>query len=549
MHRYITTIAFFLAAITSSSAAVNSNICTVPMTTTAACPFCSAIALTFSEQMNSNDIAVVATLLEVPPFDNDINADFPKATFEIAQVLKGKKFVEAKMKFKTQLVGTYPVGQQFLVMGVDPPNVSWTTPMKASERVFKYLNDIQTLPESGPQRLKFFQDYFEDKESVLAFDAYDEFARAPYKDLLAMKDQMNRENLLGWIKDIETSISRRRLYFTMLGICGKAEDAVLLEEFIKSGNRKKQAGLDALIACYLTLKGEAGVDLIETTFLSDHKADYVDTLAAVSALRFHGTEIDIVPKERIVKAIRQLLDRPKYADMIIADLARWEDWSVMERLVKMFKEADDETNWLRVPVITYLRACPKQEAAGYIEELRKIDPEAVQRADFFLGVGESDDDWDNDPTEEEPEPELKKTDEEIKAEAKHKELLDRKKSPQVVVKKFPLADELVNPSHIQQTFAVSHIAIGTNESASGTTTVSAAEPNPATTSFVSTTADSMAAQSVPQVANSVSPIAPVAAALPANLTWSIIFIPMGISVVIFLLLWSVVNGWFERLIF
>ena len=207
---------------------------------------------------------------------------------------------------------------------------------------------------------------------------------------------MDREKIIGWINNPETSVSRRRLYFTMLGVCGKPEDTKLLEDLINSGSRKKRAGLDALIACYLTLKGEDGVDLIEKPFLEDQEVDYVDTLAAVSALRFHGTEVDLIPKKRIVVAIRHLLDRPKMADMIIPDLARWKDWSVMERLVQMFKDADSDSNWLRVPVITYLRACPKPEAKQYIEELRKIDPESVQRADFFLGVGDSDDDWEDD---------------------------------------------------------------------------------------------------------------------------------------------------------
>jgi len=42
-------------------------------------------------------------------------------------------------------------------------------------------------------------------------------------------------------------------------------------------------------------------------------------------------------------------------------------------------------------------------------------------------------------------------------------------------------------------------------------------------------------------------VTPVVAS--ANLTWQIIFIPMGVSIVLFVLLWSVLSGWFERLIF
>jgi hypothetical protein len=525
----------------------------------AACPFCSAVAMTFSDQLNSNDIAVVAKLVEIPPPNDDPNADFPKAKFVIEQVLKGKKFVGDSMTFKTQLVGNYPLGQKFLVMGVDPPKVSWTTPMKASERVFKYLSDIQALPEKGPERLVFFQNYFEDKESVLAFDAYDEFAQAPYEDLIAMKDQMDREKLIGWIKNPETSVSRRRLYFTMLGVCGKPEDTQLLEELINSGSRKKRAGLDALIACYLTLKGEAGVDLIETTFLEDQEVDYVDTLAAVSALRFHGTEVDLIPKKRIVIAIRHLLDRPKMADMIIPDLARWKDWSVMERLVQMFKDADSDSNWLRVPVITYLRACPKPEAKEYIEELRKIDPESVQRADFFLGVGDSDDDWDNDESEETEKPPAvepeKKIDEPSKADAPISNLPKNTLASQVV-RKTPLPQEPAK-TMIGQTFATPADALATefDYTRTGTTETqtmaialsediklvkTAAPPNPPREAFVTQGQD---------VASSSLEPAPVAAVVAPNLTWQILLIPLAFSVAIFVLLWTVVNGWFERLIF
>ncbi len=527
--------------------------------TVSVCPFCSAVALTFAEQLDNSEIAVVAELVSVPPPVTDPDEDFPKAKFKIVQVLKGDKFVKDEMTFQTQLVGTYPKGSKFLVMGVDPPTVAWTTPMKASDRVFDYLNKIQDLPESGGERLIFFQNFFEDKESVLAFDAFDEFARAPYEDLIEMKDQMDREKLIGWIKDKDTLINRRRLYFTMLGVCGTDEDIPLLEELIKSDSRKKRAGLDALIACYLNLKGEDGVDLVEATFISDREADYVDTLAAVTALRFHGTEVDIISKKRIVKAVRQLLERPKYADMIIPDLARWEDWSSMETLVKMFKEADPESNWLRVPVITYLRACPKPEAKAYIEELGKIDPEAVERADFFLG-------FDDDEEEEE---EVEKADPPAELIEQEEKKFDRLKSKPSL--EDPTSNDPPNKSaeltKADQPYVVRKIPVdviaqdspaiapvaaeitkdsGSNESDRGLEV----QPNSQPANFVTTGSGSMSAQAPPVVAKTISaPAPPVAAAKTPDLTLSIIFIPMAISVLIFLLLWSVVNGWFERLIF
>ena len=550
--------------------ALANNSAVVATAANCACPFCSAISLTFSEQMNSSDIVVVAKLIEIPPPPVGPDADFPKAKFEILKPLKGEKFVGQGLVFKTQLVGNYPIGQKFLIMGVDPPNIAWTTPMKAADRVFTYLEKLQKLPESGPDRLVFFQDYFEDKESVLAFDAYDEFAGAPYEDLIGMKDQMQHDKLIGWIQDPDTSVTRKRLYFTMLGVCGTKDDVKLLEDLINSGSRKKRAGLDALIASYLMLKGEAGVDLIEKTFLIDKEVDYVDTLAAVSALRFHGTEAEVVPKKRIVKAIRHLLDRPKMADMIIPDLARWEDWSVMERLVEMFKNADPESNWLRVPVITYLRSCPKPEAKQFIAELQKIDPEAVQRADFFLGFDDEDDWGDDDSEESEKKEQTEKESKDdgggaggLKTESaadsgKSSDVTDsRFVTPERQGENFVVNNRLIEPND-QGTFASEAAAQTANSdgplqktqtSTAGPAKPAAIEPTP--TKVVSSTPDAAVAQPTPPPsADTVSPLAPVAASSVAlNLTWFIIFVPMAAAAVIFVLLWSVVNGWFERLIF
>jgi hypothetical protein len=56
----------------------------------------------------------------------------------------------------------------------------------------------------------------------------------------------------------------------------------------------------------------------------------------------------------------------------------------METLVSLFKTSDEKSSWVRVPVINYLRACPKPEAEGYLKELEKIDPAAVKRANTFF---------------------------------------------------------------------------------------------------------------------------------------------------------------------
>jgi hypothetical protein len=170
----------------------------------------------------------------------------------------------------------------------------------------------------------------------------------------------------------------------MLGFCGNNYDADMLEGMLRSDNKEYKAGLDALIACYMRLRGEESLPLVEDLYLKNTKAEYADTYSAIMALRFHGQETGTIPRARIMQSLHHMLDRPELADLVIVDLARWEDWSVMDRLVELFKKADDKSSWVRVPVVRYLMACPKPEAKKHLEELEKIDESAVKRAKTFF---------------------------------------------------------------------------------------------------------------------------------------------------------------------
>jgi hypothetical protein len=351
-----------------------------------ACPFCSAVSQTFSEEIGTMDVAVVAKLVKVPEATEKPGDEIQKATFEISTVLKGDGLVQPGDKFDTLYFGDGKTGKSFLVMGIDPPKVMWSTPLPLTERGIKYLSQILKLPKNGPERLAFFQNYLEDEDEMLARDAYDEFARAPYSEVKGLKEQMNHAQIVAWIKNPEIPASRRRLYLVMLGICGDEKDLPMLEEFMRSTDRKAKSGLDSLIACYLTLKGEDGLALVEELFLANPKADYADTYAAIMAIRFHGSEGGVIDKKSLVKSLHHMLDRPELADLVIPDLAKWEDWEVKDKLFELYKTANEKNSWVRVPVINYLRVCPLPEAKAMLKECEKIDPAAVKRANTFFPV-------------------------------------------------------------------------------------------------------------------------------------------------------------------
>jgi len=368
-----------------------------------ACPFCSAVSMTFSQEIAQSQAAVIARLVEPPPasaLSPTADGPLPKGKFEVVEVLKGGDLVaEAGLTggdakpIETIMLEEKPVGTLFLLMGVEPPNLVWSSPVRAGDRAVEYLRKLGGLPEKGPERLAFFQEHLEDEDETLARDAYDEFAVAPYADVKGLKEKMNPAKLLGWIENPKVQANRRRLYATMLGVCGSADDAerigkILSGEGLTPEQLEARSGLDALIACYVALEGPGALDLVDRLFLErrGREVPFTETYAAVMALRFLGEESDLVPRDRVLQSLRLLLQEPKLADLVIADLARWQDWSAIDRLVTLFKEAKADNIFVREPIVNYLRACPLPEAAAAVRELEEIDPEAVRRAATLAGI-------------------------------------------------------------------------------------------------------------------------------------------------------------------
>lgn len=345
--------------------------------------------------MDSMDVVAIVRLVAPPATVDKANPvdAVSKAKFEVIETLKGAQFAAAKSKIEALYYGNAEVGRQFLIMAViegkddAKSQLVWSTPIGISARSREYLSKLVKLPKAGAERLEFFQAHLEDKEEILARDAYDEFAKAPYDAVKDLKPKMDHDQLVKWIKDVDIPASRRRLYLTMLGVCGTDDDLPMLAEMLKSEERRYKSGLDALIACYLTLKGPEGMPLIEDLFLKNQKSEYPDTYAAIMALRFHGTESDVIPQKRIVLALRHILDRPQIADLVIPDLARWEDWESLDKLVELYRNADEKSIFVRPPVVMFVRACPLPEAKEKMKELEKIDPAAVKRANTFFPFG------------------------------------------------------------------------------------------------------------------------------------------------------------------
>ena len=393
-----------------------------------ACPFCSVETQTLSEETRGADAVVLARLVkEAPPTANPADPNSGTATFQIVETLRGQDAVKDTKEISVVFFGDSNRDKTYLVNGIGKDKIDWTTPLPLSEAAVKYVKQLSTIPESGADRLAFFQESLENPDPLLAQDSYDEFARAPYADLKNLKARMPHDRIIKWVQDPEVSPSRRRLYLTMLGICGTKNDVPMLEQMIASDfdamkpaledmsrtavlmggpiglpvwidavqqeERRKKLGLDALVACYLILRGPDGLDLVENRFLKNPHAEYTHVYSTIMALRFHGDEnTGVLPKERLLSSMRLLLNNQDFADQVILDLSRWEDWSVMDRIVEMFKNSDAK-GYVRQPVVSYLTVASEQpgdvgtRAKAALAELERLDPETVKTARSLIAFG------------------------------------------------------------------------------------------------------------------------------------------------------------------
>jgi len=401
-------------------------------TVATACPFCSIESQTLSEETQSSDAVVLAKLIkEAPPVgETAVDSSDPNsgtAMFEIVEVLRGQELLTGVKQINVVFFGESDRERVFLISGIGTERIDWTTPLPLSAAAVDYVRKLASVPATGADRLAFFQQYLENEDPLLAQDSYDEFARAPYADVLALGPRMSHDRVVEWIADPDVTPSRRRLYLTMLGVCGSEKDLPILEALIASdfqkmkpfleqlvrcGNamggpgglgvlvdlvdqdeRRKKLGLDAMVACYLTLGGPEELDLIDSRFLTNPKTEYTYFYSTIMALRFHGEEkTSPVPRDRLLESMRLVLDNPEFAEQVIPDLARWEDWSVLEKLVSMYK-ASDEHGYVRQPVVTYLTVASEQpgdvgaRATEALKELEDLDPEGVKQARSLMAFG------------------------------------------------------------------------------------------------------------------------------------------------------------------
>lgn len=341
-----------------------------------ACPFCSAPSLTLSEQLTQADAAVLVKWVDgKAPTEKSPGS----TTYSIVEVSRGSK--ESLKKDDKLTVPRYRAGKKddlFLLFGTKEKEIDWSSPLEVTEVTYQYIVQAPSPEAPTAKRLEYFLKFLEFSDQLVSNDAYGEFANAPYEDIVKIKDKMDRAKIAKWISNKETSLTRLGLYGLLIGLCGNDDDAKMLEAKIEEQTQDFRLGIDGLISGYLLLTGEKGLATIDKSKLRDKKAPFSETYAAMQALRFMWTYgNDRISKERLRQSMRELLDRPELADLVVADLARWEDWSVQDRLMKLYGEGEYSIPSIKRAIVRYLLTAAKVQSPKP-DENKKDDPTATK---------------------------------------------------------------------------------------------------------------------------------------------------------------------------
>ncbi len=385
------------------------------------CPFCPSPTLTLSEQFAQAD---AVALVQWVSGEKSKEGSAGSTTFEILQIARDPSKTLEKGT-KVTLAG-YRIGKSgdlSLLMGSRGAKVEWGPPIEVTEMVFNYILQAPTTEVPAAKRLSYFMKFLEYPDPTISADAFGEFANAPYGDIVLVADKLPRDKLRAWVTQKDLPDSRLGLYGLLLGLCRNPEDAPLMEQKIAElpETQRIRIGIDGVMAGYLLLNGEKGIDYLEKTKISDKSVPFSETYAAMMALRFMWTYGEgQIPPARLQSAMRSLLPRPELSDIVIADLARWKDWSLMPKLMQMYDKKEYDIPSIKRAIIRYMIAAQKDlpkvasktpptaaeagtsstvavaaeppakpqhavDGAKHLEELRAKDPKMVEMVERFPG--------------------------------------------------------------------------------------------------------------------------------------------------------------------
>lgn len=329
--------------------------------------------------------------------DPELYDDRGTGWFRIRWIAKGDAALRIDQVICVPETSAGDRGELRLILGENKLHgTEWLSFETVSLTVLDYLRDLPGVSVPAVQRLPHFLALLDSPNEDIARDAYNEMDNAQYDDLVRLKDLLPRAKLRILLTNTETPAIRLGLYGNMLGLCGDDTDAQILEGIILKKTDEFRLDVDRLMVGYLLIRKDKGLDVLEKCKLQDTDAIFSEVFAVFQAMRFmRQFGGGCISAERLQQSIRPLLDRADLADLVIADLMRCKDWSVQDKVMKMYGADEYKLPSIKRAIVRYLHASSRdvskdsgaaQHGQKLLDELRKKDPKTVSDAERFFVV-------------------------------------------------------------------------------------------------------------------------------------------------------------------
>lgn len=383
---------------------------------------------TWSEMVAESEVVCLAKLISV----SEATATKPAHSIvEVTSIHKGKKqLTETRIRVDEHIYGK--PGDQFLLKGnmqdsspvkllqtfatdsdgqlldrdsgiqtvsatkpATSRSLEWDYIEKVTPDSYRYITETPAPETAATDKLTYFLPFLEHSDPLIAADAWGEFANSAYENIVAIRTQLPREKLRVWIAKEDTSPERLGLYGMMLGLCGDKSDAEFLRKQIGQGNSDEiRFGIEGLMGGLLLLTGEEGLEFLEKTRLRNSNTSALESLATVHALQFIWTyESNLIPKNKLRTALHPMLNNDSVREIVIRDLARWNDWSLVNQLERLYQTNQQDDPGSTRAIVGYLITCQKSTAASaeqidqakeVLDRIRKEQPRVVRMVEGSL---------------------------------------------------------------------------------------------------------------------------------------------------------------------
>jgi len=362
------------------------------------CPFCDAPTTTLSEQLGTCHVAVLVKWVSA---EKPAAMDFAEGTTTYAVLASiGPGAAQYPVNHPI-VVPRYISGRaedECLLFGsLNDEKLAWGLPLPISRDCWKYIISAPAKELPVKDRLPFFLAHLEHADPEIAMDAYSEFAGIPYEELKAIRKQLPREKVIAWLQDPFTIPTRKGLFGLMLGLCGTPADVPMMEAIIRLQPEDSRMGIDGLMAGYLLLTGNKGLQQLSQWKLDDPATPDHEIYSLLKTLEFMWTYgREHVEPAQLRLTLRQILVRPQLTGLVVLDLARWQDWEVMDQLAGSYGQEPYADAHPRQCIVRYLLAAAKDAPAAdstgidyrarakdYLAKIREHDPATVRYAERY----------------------------------------------------------------------------------------------------------------------------------------------------------------------